>query len=134
MSGDLDSSTSFELRPRINLPLMLGPPLKGEVEFSHMTRDFFERQYTRPRTVPYGTSSSYGLSPRSQGTASPFYPPLCVPERGRARGGTAMQDYQETFLCGHGSQTSTHYGTVGYEDISLLYEERVFVTLFLFID
>lgn len=38
MSGDLDFSASFELRPRIDLPLMLGPPLRGEVEFSHMTK------------------------------------------------------------------------------------------------
>ena len=87
MSGDLDFSASFELRPRIDLPLMLGPPLRGEVEFSHMTKDFFEWQYTRPRIVPYGTSSPYGLLPRNQGTASPFCLPLCIPERGRARGG-----------------------------------------------
>lgn len=63
MSGDLDSSASFELRPRIDLPLMLGPPLRGEVEFSHMTKDFFEWQYTRPRIVPYGTSSPTDYSP-----------------------------------------------------------------------
>ena len=41
----------------------------------------------RPRIVPYGTSSPYGLLPRNQGTASPFCLPLCIPERGRARGG-----------------------------------------------
>ena len=49
-------------------------------------------------------------------------------------GGATVQDYREIFLRGHGSQTSTHYGTVEYEDISLLYEERTFVALFLFID
>ena len=98
MSGDLDSSASFELRPRIDLPLMLGPPLRGEVEFSHMTKDFFEWQYTRPRIVPYGTSSPYGLLPRNQGTASPFCLPLCVPERGRARGGGNSAGLPGNFL------------------------------------
>lgn len=87
----------------------------------------------RPRIVPYGTSSPYGLLPRNQGTASPFCLPLCVPERGRAREGATVQDYREIFLHGHGSQTSTHYGTVEYEDMSLLYEERTFVALFLFV-
>ena len=48
-------------------------------------------------------------------------------------GGATVQDYREIFLRGHGSQTSTHYGTVEYEDISLLYEERTFVALFLFV-
>ena len=38
----------------------------------------------RPRIVPYGTSSPYGLLPRNQGTASPFCLPLSVPGTGRA--------------------------------------------------
>ena len=128
MSGDLDFSASFELRPRIDLPLMLGPPLRGEVEFSHMTKDFFEWQYTRPRIVPYGTT------PQKSRHGKPFLPSsLYTRKRSRSWGAT-VQDYREIFLRGHGSQTSTHYGTVEYEDISLLYEERTFVALFLFID
>lgn len=133
MSGDLDSSASFELRPRIDLPLMLGPPLRGEVEFSHMTKDFFEWQYTRPRIVPYGTSSPYGLLPRNKARQALFAFLSVYPKEVALVGGATVQDYREIFLRGHGSQTSTHYGTVEYEDISLLYEERTFVALFLFV-
>lgn len=80
MSGDLDSSASFELRPRIDLALMLGPPLRREVEFSHMTKDFFEWQYTRPRIVPYGTSP-YGHTPRNSRCGKPFLPSIqCIGE------------------------------------------------------
>ena len=52
----------------------------------------------RPRIVPYGTSSPYGLLPRNQGTASPFCLPLCVPERGRARGGGNSAGLPGNFL------------------------------------
>ena len=38
----------------------------------------------RPRIVPYGTSSPYGLLPRNQGTASPFCLPPSIPGTGRA--------------------------------------------------
>lgn len=134
MSGDLDFSASFELRPRIDLPLMLGPPLRGEVEFSHMTKDFFEWQYTRPRIVPYGDFVTLRTTPQKSRHGKPFLPSsLYTRKRSRSWGAT-VQDYREIFLRGHGSQTSTHYGTVEYEDISLLYEERTFVALFLFID
>ena len=89
----------------------------------------------RPRIVPYGTSPHYGHTPRKSRHGKPFLPSsLCTRKRSRSWGGATVQDYREIFLRGHGSQTSTHYGTVEYEDISLLYEERTFVALFLFID
>lgn len=74
-------------------------------------------------------------TPQKSRHGKPFLPSsLCTRKRSRSWGGATVQDYREIFLRGHGSQTSTHYGTVEYEDISLLYEERTFVALFLFID
>lgn len=73
-------------------------------------------------------------TPQKSRHGKPFLPSsLYTRKRSRSWGAT-VQDYREIFLRGHGSQTSTHYGTVEYEDISLLYEERTFVALFLFID
>ena len=87
----------------------------------------------RPRIAPCGTSPPYGHTPRKSRHGKPFLPSsLYTRKRSRSWGAT-VQDYREIFLRGHGSQTSTHYGTVEYEDISLLYEERTFVALFLFV-
>lgn len=87
----------------------------------------------RPRIAPCGTSPPYGHTPRKSRHGKPFLPSsLYTRKRSRSWGAT-VQDYQEIFLRGHGSQTSTHCGTVEYEDISLLYEERTFVALFLFV-
>ena len=72
-------------------------------------------------------------TPQKSRHGKPFLPSsLCTRKRSRSWGAT-VQDYREIFLRGHGSQTSTHYGTVEYEDISLLYEEMTFVALFLFV-
>ena len=43
----------------------------------------------------------------------PVYPELV------ALVGTRVPDYQGIFLRGHGSQTSTHYGTVAYTSAGL---------------
>ena len=63
MSGDLDFSASFELRPRIDLPLMLGPPLRGEVEFSHMTKTSLNGNIQGPVLSLTGLRHPTGYSP-----------------------------------------------------------------------
>ena len=119
MSGDLDSSASFELRPRIDLPLMLGPPLKREVEFSHMTKDFFEWQYTRPRICPlrdFATLRTYSPEIKARQALFAFLP--VYPELVGVVG-SRVPDYRGIFLRGQGSQTSTHYGTVTHSSAAL---------------
>ena len=89
----------------------------------------------RPRICPlrdFATLRTY--SPEIKTRQALFAFLSVYPKEVALVGGATVQDYREIFLRGHGSQTSTHYGTVEYEDISLLYEERTFVALFLFID
>ena len=89
----------------------------------------------RPRICPlrdFATLRTY--SPEIKARQALFAFLSVYPKEVALVGGATVQDYREIFLRGHGSQTSTHYGTVEYEDISLLYEERTFVALFLFID